>query len=87
MKTYTLKISSPDGDVFNGSVVSLVLRGAEGDLAVLADHMPFVTSVQKGNCKIELEDGTEKIAHTDGGILTVAHDGVTLLSASFKFND
>ena len=87
MKTYTLKISSPDGDVFAGTVVSLSLRGAEGDLAVLADHMPFVTSVKAGDCKIELDDGTEKIAHTDGGILTVAPDGVTLLSASFKFND
>ncbi len=87
MKTYTLKISSPDGDVFEGEVVSLMLRGAEGDLAVLSDHIPFITSVKAGGCKIELDDGTEKIGHTDGGILTVSDDAVTLLSGSFKFID
>ena len=86
MKTYTLKISSPDGDIFSGDVISLSLRGADGDLAVLADHIPFITSVQSGSCKIVLEDETEKDAHIGGGLLTVAADGVTLLASSFRFD-
>ena len=85
MKTFTLKISSPDGEVFSGDAVSISLRGAEGDLAVLADHIPFVTSIKPGKCKIELLDGEEKNGAIDGGLLTVSEDCVTVLSGSFSW--
>lgn len=32
MKDYTLKISTPDGDAFSGSALSLSVRGTEGEL-------------------------------------------------------
>ena len=57
MKTYQLTVSTPDGHVYDGDVVALFLRGAEGDLAVMAGHIPFATVVQAGKCKIETDDG------------------------------
>ena len=39
MKTFFLKISSPEGDLFSGEAVKLVVRGVEGELAVLAGHI------------------------------------------------
>ena len=85
MKTFKLRISSPDGNIWEGESVMLTLRGIAGDLAVMAGHIPFVTSVKPCDCKIELEDGEEKIGHTDGGLLTVSSERVTLLSGSFKW--
>ena len=85
MKTYPLHISSPDGDVFRDEVIKISLMGVEGDLAVMAGHIPFVTSVRPCDVKIELENGEEKIGHTDGGILTVSDEKVTLLSGSFEW--
>jgi len=85
MKTYPLHISSPDGDVFRSEVVSISLRGVEGDLAVMAGHIPFVTSVKPCDVKIGLEDGEEKVGYADGGILTVSDEKVTLLSGSFEW--
>ncbi len=87
MNTYRLKISSPDGDLFDEEIVKLSLRGSEGDLAVMAGHIPFVTAVKSCDCKIELADGSIKTAHTDGGILTVSSEKVVLLSGSFVWND
>lgn len=87
MRTYNLIISSPDGNIFEGEVVNLSLRGANGDLAVMAGHVPFVTSVKSCDCKIEFEDETERIANLDGGILSVSNDKVVLLSGSFKWKD
>lgn len=85
MNTFKLTVSSPDGNRFEGEAVSLTLRGTEGELAVMAGHIPFVTTVKPCDCRIELPDGEEKIGHTDGGILTVSENGVTLLSGSFRF--
>jgi F-type H+-transporting ATPase subunit epsilon len=85
MNTFLLKVSSPDGNRFEGEAVRLSLRGTEGDLAVLAGHIPFITSVKPGNCTIELPDGTEKVGRVDGGILTVSETVVTLLAGSFRW--
>ena len=46
MKAFLLKISSPEGDMFRGDIVKLCVRGTEGDLAVMAGHIPFVSYVK-----------------------------------------
>lgn len=85
MRTFLLKISSPDGDLFCGEAVKLSVRGTEGDLAVMAGHVPFVSYVKPCDCKIELEDGSEKIGHTQGGVLTVGKEKVILLSGELSW--
>ena len=51
MKTFKLIVSSPDGNVFEGEIAQLILRGAGGDLAVMAGHIPFITPVKPGVCR------------------------------------
>lgn len=85
MNTFKLLISSPDGEIFKDDVYSISLRGELGDLAIMAGHIPFTTSVKPCDCKVELKDETEKIGHIDGGLLTVGKDIVTLLSGSFEW--
>lgn len=87
MNTYHLTIASPDGNQFQDEVIGLFVRGAEGDLAILAGHMPFITSVQAGKCRLHLPDDEEKVATLDGGLLTVSDKGVTLLSGSFRWDE
>lgn len=86
MKTFPLTVSSPDGAVFSGEILSVVLRGVAGDLMVMAGHIPFVTSVKPCDVRITMENGEEKVGHTDGGILSVSAEGTTLLSGSFAWN-
>ena len=85
MTPFHLTVSSPDGNVFEGDVVMLSVRGIAGELAVMAGHIPLVTPIVAGTCKLELADDTDRIAHTDGGVLSVAKDKVTLLSGSFHW--
>ena len=80
MNTFRLTITSPDGNAFEGEAISLSVRGTEGELAVMAGHIPFVTTVKPCDCVIALPDDTEKTGHTDGGILTVSGKTATLLS-------
>ncbi len=83
MKAYKLTISSPDGSIFEGEVLRIILRGANGDLAVMAGHIPFITSVSPCDVRVLLEDETEKIGYADGGLLTVSEEKAILLSSSF----
>ncbi len=86
MNTFKLTVTSPDGNQFQGEVYKLDVRGTEGELAVMAGHIPFVTSLVKCPCAIWLNETEKKTATADGGVLTVNTDSVTLLSGSFKFD-
>ena len=85
MNTFHLTVSSPDGNKFQGDVLKLDVRGTEGELAVMAGHVPFVTSLVEAPVLIILPDDTEKEAYAKGGLLTVDKDSVTLISGSFEF--
>ena len=84
MNTFKLTIASPDGNKFSGNAVKLDVRGTEGELAVMAGHIPFITSVVPCKCKLEREND-DLFGTIEGGILTVSEDKVTLLAGSFKF--
>ncbi len=85
MNTYKLIISTPDGSVFDDNAEVLIVRGTEGELAVMAGHIPFITAVKSGQCKIVMSEAEEKFADIGGGILTVQVDKTTLLCSDFKW--
>ncbi|MGN0553907.1 MAG: hypothetical protein ACI4I1_11005 [Oscillospiraceae bacterium] len=78
-------MSSPDGSLFNGEIIKVSLRGAEGDLAIMAGHVPFITFVQPCEFHLELEDGTVKSGRTEGGILTFSDEAVIFLTGSMQW--
>ena len=85
MNTFKLTVSSPDGNKFQGEAIKLDVRGTEGELAIMAGHIPFVTSLVEAPVTIILDDDTERKAFAKGGLLTVGANEVTLLSGSFEF--
>ncbi len=87
MSTFHLTVSSPDGNKFDGEVFKFDVRGVEGDLAIMAGHIPFITSVIKAPCTVWLDEDKKKTAVSDGGLLTVDTDRVTFISGSFEFDD
>lgn len=87
MNVYKLKISTPDGNRFDGEAAKLDVRGIEGELAIMAGHMPFMTAVKPGECRLLLPDGEQRTAELDGGLLSVDSDGATLLCAGFRWRE
>ena len=87
MNSYKLKISTPDGNVFEDEVVKFDVRGLEGDLAVMAGHIPFMTALKPCDCKIMLPDGDERIGSVAGGLLSVGTADVVLLTSGFKWKE
>ncbi len=85
MSTYRLMISTPDGRIFNEQAVALIVRAAEGDMAVLAGHVPMMTTLRPGACRIELPNGKTRQGRLDNGFLTVGKDEVILLSSTFEW--
>ncbi len=85
MNTFLLIISSPDGDIFRGECCKFDVRSTEGELGIMAGHIPFACAVVPCECKILLPNDEEKTAKTQGGLLTVDKNSVTFISGTFEF--
>jgi len=86
VKTFPLIISSPDGDLFRGEAEMLILRGTEGDLAVMAGHVPFVTAVVKSSCVVITDTEERKEGVIEEGLLTVDAEKTTVLTSALTWN-
>ncbi len=87
MKQFKLIISTPQGNAFEKDITMLSLRGVEGSLAIMANHIPFITTTKDGEIKIIDAEGNEILADASSGMLTVTKDVTTLLCGTFKINN
>lgn len=83
MNTFQLIILTPAGEAFNGQALQLSVRAVEGEMAVLAGHIPFVTALRDGACRVYMPDASVREAKVEGGLLSVGKDATRLLSSSF----
>ncbi len=89
MKKFKLRIASPDGMRYDGDAVMLSVRGIGGELAVMAGHIPFVTALGTGECRVYIGGDSEviKCASLSGGLLVAADDCVRVLSSDFRWQE
>ena len=69
MKQFKLIVSTPKGNMLEKDIFMLSLRGVEGSLAIMANHIPFITTTKAGEVKIYCEDGEEIVAEASSGML------------------
>lgn len=85
MADFHLKIVSPDGVFFDSDVHMLTLRSIDGNLSIMAGHIPYLTAVGIGECRIYEGDGAPRRAACCGGLLNVTKDGVFLAPTTFEW--
>jgi F-type H+-transporting ATPase subunit epsilon len=74
-----LEIITPEKNVFNGEVDSVILPGKNGQFQVLKDHAPMVSTLKKGDLVYEIGSKKETIL-VDGGVLQVFNNKVLVLA-------
>ena len=89
MKTFPLRIGTPDGLLFEGEAERIICRAVTGDLAILAGHIPFVTALKDGECRLYTGENGETIrrARCRGGMLIVSKEAVRVMSSDFEWEN
>ncbi|MCL1916742.1 MAG: F0F1 ATP synthase subunit epsilon [Peptococcaceae bacterium] len=77
--TFFFQVVSPVGAVLTEDVQFVVLPGTEGELGILPNHTPLMSSVACGVVRYTLHDEVKKMA-VSGGFVEVSHNQVTLLA-------
>ncbi|MBO5261751.1 MAG: hypothetical protein J6B45_01760 [Clostridia bacterium] len=83
MKPFKLIVSTPNGNALEKEIIMLSVRGTEGSLAVMAGHIPFITTTKAGEVKVKTQTD-EKIYKASEGVLTVTKENTTLLCTTFE---
>ena len=79
MNQITLRIATPERWFFNGEVESVTLVSTDGEIGVLAGHMPTVVALRAGPVRFKTGDGWREAALT-GGFAEIENDYISILS-------
>lgn len=75
----TLEIVTPEKRVYESTVDSVVLPTREGEVGVLAGHIPLISILEPGELQIHKE-GKDEFLAVDKGYVQVVADKVSVLT-------
>ena len=84
MTSFSLKIVTPDGLVYDGLAEEVVVRTITGDMAVLARHINCVAPLGMGRATI-ITGGRKRYAACIGGLISVSNGSVNLVPTTFEW--
>jgi len=86
MNSFHLQIVSPDGMFFDGDARQVSLRTIDGEVAILAGHIPYVTAIGAGECRVYTEQSEEpRRAACIGGFLKVSRELVLIAATTMEW--
>ena len=71
-------IAKVDENLYDGEAVSMTVPGSAGEMTILAEHMPLVTTLKAGTIVVRSSAG-EKQFSINSGVLEVRRDGATVI--------
>ena len=78
-KSFNIEAITPSGVTFSTTDEFLKLRTVNGDIGIMADHMPLVTELSYGEMIVKQEKGEEVRYYIDGGFMEVNKERVLIL--------
>ena len=80
-KPLSVKFVATEGLVWQGEVVSVLVRTTEGDIGIWSGHEPFMAALVPHGAEIVTDDGARHIIAVDSGFISVFDNHVSVLSA------
>ena len=79
---FKFELVSPERLLVSEDVESVVIPGAEGEMTVLANHAPVMTTIKPGVVTVKPVSGAEERYVVFGGFADIVPSGCTLLAES-----
>ena len=86
-KVLRCEVYSPEGGVFSGEATKVVATAVDGEVGILFNHAPLVTTLGEGSLRITESGGDVARFRARGGFLEVFRNHVTVLVESVERED
>ncbi len=78
--TFSVDVLTPEGEVFAGEVVQLSTRTVDGELGVLANHVPVLAGLKPNRLRLRVSDSeVHEFAQSHGVLQVFANHAQVLL--------
>ncbi len=74
------ELVSPARLLFSGAVASVQIPGSEGEMTILANHAPVLSTLKPGVVTVTKDGGTTEKIFVRGGFAEVNASGLTVLA-------
>ena len=74
-----LEIITPDKKIFEGDVKQVKLPGSKSAFAILKNHAPIISTLEKGVLEVVEENGGEHLFEVTGGVIESKADKIVVL--------
>lgn len=81
-EAFKFELVSPERLLVSEQVESVVIPGAEGEMTVMAQHAPVMTTIKPGVVTVKTSAGREERYVVFGGFADILPSGCTLLAES-----
>ena len=82
-----LEIVSPEATLFSGEVSSVTLPGSEGEFQILENHASIVSTLTKGNVRIESSNFSVEDVHKDKFVSMSGKYSLAINSGTIEMKD
>ncbi|CAH0118079.1 MULTISPECIES: F0F1 ATP synthase subunit epsilon [unclassified Paenibacillus] len=86
MSTFLLEIVTPERIVYTKEVDMVSVKGVEGELGIMAGHVPLVTPLKVAPIRVKKDGNVEELA-VHGGFIQVGKDKVVILAESAELSN
>jgi F-type H+-transporting ATPase subunit epsilon len=80
MASFKFDLVSPERLLVSEDVESVIIPGAEGEMTVMPDHAPVMTTIKPGVVTVKAAGGAEQRYVVFGGFADILPSGCTLLA-------
>lgn len=82
---FPIEIITPDKVFLQEDIERIVVRTVDGDIGILNNHAPLITSLEIGRMKIYFDDNNIKESTVNGGVLMVENKKAIILTDSAEW--
>jgi len=82
VSTFLLEIVTPERKVYAEEVNMIIVKGVEGELGILPNHIPLVTPLKIAPITVKKQGSKDEILAVNGGFMEVRKDKVVILAES-----
>lgn len=79
-ESFSFELVSPERLVLSEDVVEVVIPASDGQMTVMKDHAPTMTTVKPGLVLVKRAEGGEDTIFVDGGFADINDNGLSLLA-------
>lgn len=84
---FHLHIADLDGLVYDGQAQMISCRTIDGEVAILARHINYISAISVGRAAVIMEDGSRREAACVGGMLTMVDNYCRMICNTWEWTE